>query len=121
MLDTVSHNSDVQQFRVNIVKRPTFWHYRNRVQEIFSLFLITFFTEKAAVYLVNCSRSSTVCKHQHVQGFPSVKLFRSVAWSQFGGCATDHIQQQYIALDYHRPLEVLDPQALNINVAVVYI
>jgi hypothetical protein len=67
------------------------------------------FTEKAAVYLVNCSRSPTVCKHQHVQGFPSVKLFRSVAWSQFGSCATDHIQQKYIALDYHRPLEVLDP------------
>ena len=66
------------------------------------------FTEKAAVYVVNCSLSPTICKHQNIHGFPAVKLFRSVVWSRFAGCATDHIRQQYIALDYHRPFEPVE-------------
>ena len=64
------------------------------------------FSGNAAVYLVNCSLSQTICKHQNIQGYPSVKLFRSLAFSQLSGCTTDHIQQQYIVLDYHRPLQV---------------
>ncbi|XP_028403548.1 uncharacterized protein LOC114526223 isoform X2 [Dendronephthya gigantea] len=65
-------------------------------------------SENAEVYLVNCSASPKICADHHIRGFPSLKLFRRLPWSHLGGCATDNLQQQNIALDYHRPFEPID-------------
>lgn len=61
--------------------------------------------DRAALYLVNCSSSPIICNRYQIQGYPSMKLFRSMPWSGVEGCVTDQLYKQHVILDFHGPFE----------------